>query len=52
MSGHASSPVGPCGMLGQILELGEEVAVVQEEAFDGAVEDHDLDVLVGLDRRP
>src|SRR5208282_2672043 len=41
----------PLRYLGQILELGEEIAVVQEESFDSAVEDHDLDLLVGLEGR-
>jgi hypothetical protein len=36
---------------GQILELGEEIAVVQKEPFDRALEDHDLDLLVGLKGR-
>ena len=44
-------PRGPLRYAGQILELGEEIAVVQEEPFDGAVEDHDLDLLVGLEGR-
>ena len=35
----------------RVLGLGEEVVVRQEEAVDGAVEDDDLDVLVGLERR-
>ena len=37
--------------VGEILELGVEVAVVQEEHFDGAVEDHDPELLVGLEGR-
>ena len=32
-------------------ELGEEVVVGEEEAFDRAVEDHDLHVGIGLERR-
>jgi hypothetical protein len=42
---------GSCRYPFEILEIGEEVAVVQEEAFDGAVEDHDLDLVVVLDGR-
>ena len=42
---------GPLRYTGQILEFGEEIAVVEEESFDGAVEYHDLDLLVGLEGR-
>src|SRR3954470_19668273 len=35
----------------QVVEIGVEVAVVQEEAIDGALEDHDLHLLIGFDRR-
>src|ERR1700723_3723675 len=35
-------PRGPLGYARQILELGQEIAVVQEESFDRALEDHDL----------
>jgi hypothetical protein len=33
---------------GQILELGAEIAVVKEEPFDCALEDHDLHLFVAL----
>lgn len=49
MSGHASRSCRTLRYAGQILEVGGEIAVVQEESFDGTVEDHDLDV--GLDGR-
>src|SRR3954464_7719277 len=35
----------------QVLEVGVEVAMIQEEAIDGALEDHDLHLLIGFDRR-
>src|SRR3984957_15239547 len=40
----------PLRYVGQILELGVEIAVVQEEPFDGAVKDHNAEFLVGLKR--
>jgi hypothetical protein len=49
-SGHASRPVGPCGILGQIFEIREEVGVIQKEAVDGTFEDHHLHFLVVLQR--
>jgi hypothetical protein len=35
---------------GQILELGEEVAMVQEKSVNRAVKDHHFYLLVGLER--
>ena len=51
ISGHEFESGGPLRYSGQILEFGEEIAVVEEESFDGAVEYHDLDLLVGLEGR-
>ena len=36
-------------MTGQVLELGREIGVIQEVVVDRAVEDHDPDLLVGLE---
>src|SRR5437773_2806396 len=44
-------PRRPCRYPFEILEICKEIAVVQEVAFDGAVKDHDLDLLVVLDGR-
>jgi hypothetical protein len=38
----------PLRYVGQILDLGVEIAVVQKEPFDRAVEDRDPKLLVGL----
>ena len=34
---------------GQVLQLGREIGVIQEVVVDRAVEDHDPDMLVGLE---
>jgi hypothetical protein len=36
---------------GRVFELREEVIVRDEEAFDGTIEYHDIDPIVGLERR-
>ena len=51
MSGSCCSPVGPAGSRVVSSSLGDQVVVGQEESVDGAVEDHDLDVVVLLQRR-
>src|ERR1700735_2089217 len=55
--GQAHEDVGPClkprwplRYVGQILDLGVEVAVVEEEPFDSAVKDHNAEFSVGLKR--
>ena len=37
----------PLRYAGQILELGEEIAMVEEKSFDSAIEDDDFHLLVG-----
>ena len=44
-------PCRPLWYAGQIFKLGVEIAVVQKEPLDGAVEDEDPDLFVGFDRR-
>ena len=41
----------PLRHAGQILEVGVEVAVIQEKSINGTVEDQDLDLLVSLHGR-
>jgi len=45
MSGHAGKPVGP-GVCRQILELCQEIGVIEKEALNSAVKDHDLELFV------
>jgi hypothetical protein len=44
-------PSRPLRYAGQIFKLGVEIAVVQKEPLDGAVEHQDPDLFVGFDRR-
>src|SRR5438876_3475035 len=41
----------PLRQVGQILELGEEVGVIQKIAFDSTFKDHDLHILVSFELR-
>ncbi len=48
-SGHGGKPVGPAGIAVRSSSLAIEVGVIQKVVVDRAVEDHDPDMLVGLE---
>ena len=49
-SGRACRPVAPGGREVEILQLGEEVIVGEEEALDRTVEDHHLQISIAFKR--